>query len=125
MKWLVRLYPPAWRARYEDEFLALLEARRITPSVALDVCRGAADAWLRGPRGPLGIAGIALALAAYALASWVLSVTRRTWIAPADGPLETIYQGLYWLASILFMTWLASRPSLRCDLSGFIARLRR
>ena len=125
MKWLVRLYPPGWRERYEEEFLAVLEQRRITPAIAFDVCRGAADAWLRGPRGPLGFAGIGLALAAYALASLVLATTRRAWVGPSDGPLETIYQSLYWFLSILFMTWLASRPGLHCDLPGFIARLRR
>ncbi len=125
MKWLVRLYPPAWRERYEDEFLAVLEERRITPSVVLDICRGAVDAWLRGPRSALGLVGIGLALAAYALTSWVLAATRRAWVGPADGPLETVYQSLYWFVSILFMTWLASRPSLRCDLTGLIARLRR
>jgi hypothetical protein len=125
MKWLVRLYPPRWRERYEKEFLAVLEEHRITPSIAFDVCRGAADAWLRGPRGPLGIVGIGLALAAYALASWVLAATRRAWVGPVDGPLETVYQSLYWFFSILFMTWLASRPGLQCDLGGFIARLRR
>jgi hypothetical protein len=125
MKWLVRLYPPAWRDRYEKEFLAVLEERPITPSIAFDVCRGAADAWLRGPRGPLGPVGIGLSLAAYSFASWVLAATRRVWVGPVDGPLETIYQSLYWFLSILFMTWLASRPSLRCDVGGFIARLRR
>jgi hypothetical protein len=76
-------------------------------------------------RGPLGVVGIGLALVAYALASWVLAATRRIWVGPADGPLEPVYQSLYWFVSILFMTWLASRPNLRCDLSGFIARLRR
>jgi hypothetical protein len=125
VKWLVRLYPPAWRRRYEDEFLAVLETRGVGPSVALDIARGAFDAWVRGPRGDLGFVGIALALVVYALASWVLAVTRRAWVGPADGPLETIYQSLYWFFSILFMTWLASRPSLRCDLGGLIARLRR
>jgi len=28
--WLIRLYPPAWRARYGEEFLAFLEARSVT-----------------------------------------------------------------------------------------------
>ena len=124
MKWLVRLYPPAWRRRYEAEFLAVLEARNLGPSVALDVMRGAADAWLRGPRGDLGLAGIGLALVAYALASWLLAIARRAWVDPAGGPLETAYQALYWGASIVFMSWLAARPT-RCDLSGLISRLRR
>lgn len=124
MKWLVRMYPPGWRERYEEEFLALLEARRITPAVVVDVCRGAADAWLRGPRGPLGAVEIGLALAGYALVSWVLAATRGAWVGP-DGELEAVYQSLHWFVSIMFMTWLASRPNLHCDVGGFIARLRR
>lgn len=124
MRWLVRLYPPAWRERYEREFLAVLESRGVTPSVALDVVHGAADAWLRGPRGALGAAGIGLALAMYALVSWMLAIARRAWIDPVGGPIETAYQTLYWAGSIVFMTWLAARPGLRCDLSGLIARFR-
>ena len=125
MKWLVRLYPPAWRVRYEEEFLAVVEARGLTPSVALDVARGALDAWLRGPRGPLGIAGTGLALVAYALVSWLLAVARRTWLDSLGDPLETLYQAIYWGVSIVFMSWLAARPNVRCDLSGLIGRLRR
>jgi hypothetical protein len=125
MKWLVRLYPPAWRRRYEEEFLAVLEARGAAPTVALDVVRGAFDAWLRGPRGDIGIVGVGLALLAYGLVSWLLAAARRAWIHPFGDPLDTAYQALYWFVSILFMTWLASRPNLRCDLSSFIARLRR
>ena len=125
MRWLVRLYPPAWRRRYEDEFRAVLEERGVGPSVALDVARGAFDAWLRGPRGDLGFVGIALALVGYAGASWFLAVARRLWVDPLGGPVATLYEALYWFASILFMTWLAARPSMRCDLSGLIARFRR
>jgi len=125
MKWLVRLYPPAWRARYGDELLAVLQARGVDRSVALDVVRGAIDAWVRGPRGPFGFAGVAFALMAYGLVSWLLAVARRTWVNPIGDPLETLYQSLYWFFSTLFMTWLASRPALHCDLTGFIARLRR
>jgi uncharacterized BrkB/YihY/UPF0761 family membrane protein len=125
VKWLVRLYPPAWRRRYETEFLAVLEARGVTPSVTLDVTRGALDAWLRGPRGDLGVAGIGLALVAYALASWILAIARRAWVEPLGDPLETVYQAFYWGLSILFMTWLAARPNVRCDVSGIITRLRR
>jgi hypothetical protein len=44
---MVRLYPRAWRERYEEEFVALLEER---PASVLDVCDVAfcvLDAWLR------------------------------------------------------------------------------
>lgn len=47
MRFLIRLYPAAWRARYEDEFLALLEERPISPFDALDILLGALDARLR------------------------------------------------------------------------------
>jgi hypothetical protein len=43
---LVRLYPAAWRERYEDEFLALLEARPPTAGDRFDIIRGAFDARL-------------------------------------------------------------------------------
>ena len=46
MSWLLWLYPRRWRRRYADEFLALMEARPLSPSVVLDVLRGALDAWL-------------------------------------------------------------------------------
>ena len=125
MRWLVRLYPPAWRRRYEAEFLAVLEARGLSRLVVFDVARGAVDAWLRGPRGDLGAAGIALALLAYAIVSWLMAMARRTWIDALGEPVETAYQALFWGASILFMTWLAARPNLRCDVGGLFARLRR
>jgi hypothetical protein len=44
--WLVRLYPPSWRARYGDEFEALLEECLHSPLDILDVALGALDAHL-------------------------------------------------------------------------------
>jgi hypothetical protein len=46
-RWLVGLYPGAWRERYEDEFVAMLEQRRASPSDLGDVALGALDAWVR------------------------------------------------------------------------------
>jgi hypothetical protein len=46
MSRLVRLYPQAWRARYEAEFLALLQERPPTTSDVVDTVRGALDAHL-------------------------------------------------------------------------------
>jgi hypothetical protein len=43
---LLRLYPRAWRARYEDEFRALLGDQRLHPQQVIDVVSGAIDAWL-------------------------------------------------------------------------------
>ena len=42
-RWL-RLYPRDWRERYEGEMLAVLEGRRSTARVHVDLARGALDA---------------------------------------------------------------------------------
>jgi hypothetical protein len=46
MLWIVRLYPRAWRALYEEEFRAVLEDQRPTLASVLDVAAGALDAHL-------------------------------------------------------------------------------
>jgi hypothetical protein len=54
-KWLLRLYPRAWRNRYEDEFAALLEQCPFSLSDLLDIFVGAIDAHLHPhvPRGEM------------------------------------------------------------------------
>lgn len=47
MRILLRLYPAAWRARYEEEFLAVLEERPLSPFDVIDIMLGALDARLR------------------------------------------------------------------------------
>lgn len=44
---LIRCYPAAWRKRYEDEFLAILEERPLGPYDVADILLGALDARLR------------------------------------------------------------------------------
>lgn len=43
---LLRLYPRAWRDRYQDEFVAMLGARPLSAQQIIDVVSGAIDAWL-------------------------------------------------------------------------------
>ncbi|HEV8200536.1 MAG TPA: hypothetical protein VGS03_10985 [Candidatus Polarisedimenticolia bacterium] len=43
---LLRLYPPAWRARYGDEFLATVGEERLTAGNVFDIVMVAIDAWL-------------------------------------------------------------------------------
>lgn len=43
----LRLYPREWRARYEEEFLALIEQNRLSPMDVADIALGALDAHLR------------------------------------------------------------------------------
>ncbi len=47
---LIRLYPARWRARYGDEFEAILDERPLGPFDVADILLGALDArlWLRG-----------------------------------------------------------------------------
>jgi hypothetical protein len=45
---LVRLYPRWWRARYREEFVALLDEHGFGLACVLDIVRGAADARIRG-----------------------------------------------------------------------------
>jgi hypothetical protein len=49
VRMLVMLFPPAWRARYADEFSALLSDTGIGAWATLDVMATAARAWLRPP----------------------------------------------------------------------------
>lgn len=51
VRFAVRLFPTPWRARYGNEFAALLEATPFTPRVLFDVLVAAVDAHL-DPTGP-------------------------------------------------------------------------
>jgi hypothetical protein len=58
MKRLLRLYPPAWRARYEAEMVTLLDELPPDRRMAVDLFRGAFDerilsAWRRLPEAPV------------------------------------------------------------------------
>ena len=46
MTWLLKLYPPGWRRRYGDEFVALIGAQRFSLATTIDVIAGAIDAWI-------------------------------------------------------------------------------
>jgi len=46
MKRLVRLYPRAWRARYEEEIVTLLDQQHTSLKGGVDLVRGAVDAHL-------------------------------------------------------------------------------
>lgn len=43
-QWLIYLYPRTWRARYGDEFCAVLDQQRLTIADVIDIIRGAFDA---------------------------------------------------------------------------------
>ena len=68
---LIRLYPPAWRARYGDEFAALLHQHRLDPRTLLDVAAGALDARLSGTPGRDARRRTALVVTMWALSAFV------------------------------------------------------
>jgi len=78
---LLRLYPKAWRQRYEAEMRALLDQDEVTIATRLDLLRGALDASLfdrgfaMGPALPaLRGARLGLVPCAFVLAHYLLSL---------------------------------------------------
>jgi hypothetical protein len=47
MRFLLRLYPKAWRDVYGDEFAGILATQRLSPRLLLDIIGGAVDARLQ------------------------------------------------------------------------------
>lgn len=102
--WL-KLYPPAWRARYGDEMGSLLEERRPSGRERLDLARGAFDAWLHPPKP--SIVPVAAALVGGGLWTVVASAVLAQ-PAPLDWPgylvevvpLATLAAGCMFVAAI-------------------------
>jgi hypothetical protein len=99
MTTLLNLYPRAWRERYEDEFLALLEARPPDTHDRIDIVRGAIDARLHPHPDPIGSPQPPVPIP-----------YNGPWTARRAGWLVLI-GGLLWLATI----WLAINGPLRYD----------
>jgi hypothetical protein len=80
---LVRLYPRPWRARYEAEFRAVLEAGPSSRGDVLDIVRGALDAHLH-PAEPSLVPGLAAVIGG---GLWILATAPITALpAPPDWP---------------------------------------
>jgi hypothetical protein len=47
MTWLLKLYPPRWRRRYGEEFVALIASQPFSFLTVLDIIGGAIDAWIQ------------------------------------------------------------------------------
>ncbi len=119
---LVRLYPARWRARYGDEFEAILEERSLGPFDVADILLGALDAQLRlrgvganieqrkGFSMSLRIGGLASILGGSLLA---ISIVTGIGIV---GPLDPVVPG------ILLVTGSAALLVALAGLSAFQAR---
>jgi hypothetical protein len=119
---LIRCYPARWRARYGDEFAALLDERRLGPFDVADILLGALDARLRlrggasdtgderGIAMSLRIGGIAAVVGAVSLAAGGLLNYR---FVPVD---EVVL-------SVLLFSGLAALLVALTGLSAFQARI--
>jgi hypothetical protein len=103
---IVRLYPRAWRERYEQEMLALLEQSPGTWGDVVDLARAGAWEWLRTSRPVRTATSVAAALIASAAASVTALGLRQL---PIDPPtfawLESPLLSLAFLAT-LFLAWM-------------------
>jgi hypothetical protein len=80
---LVRLYPRPWRARYEAEFRAVLEAAPPSRRDLVDIARGALDAHLH-PAEPSLLPGVAAVIGG---GMWILATVPIAALpAPPDWP---------------------------------------
>ncbi|HUQ78600.1 MAG TPA: hypothetical protein VM427_06995 [Patescibacteria group bacterium] len=88
---LVRLYPASWRARYGEEFTALLEERPIGPFDVADIMLGALDARLRlrGQRGGTTTRGVSMSLRVGGFAAIIGAALWMIGMFLASGTTET------------------------------------
>ena len=113
-RWLLGTYPRAWRARYGDEFMAVLE-QGLTLRSAVDVLIGALDAWaieLRSTMsGPHGVA--ARAVMAYVALLTATFVVLRLAVGPGRldvGLVWALGYGLGYVALCVVMRTRRARP---------------
>ncbi|QBD76265.1 hypothetical protein EPA93_09685 [Ktedonosporobacter rubrisoli] len=113
--WILRCYPSAWRERYGQEMLALLEQHAITPLTLLDLGLGALDAHLTGGYHRFSISSIffknmrtttitlltAVALFVFALPNWFIVAQ----VFGSKGSLSDLVVGdqLHWINLLLIL----------------------
>ena len=82
---IVRSHPRAWRARYEQEMLALLEASPGHWRTVVDLARGCASEWVRSSRNVRDVLAIVLAIACVGAAKLAASSIWGPATAPPGG----------------------------------------
>ncbi len=119
--WVLRLYPSDWRARYGDEFAALLEDYPLTPFALFDILLGALDAhltpfdhtgrilrMLHQPR--RSVITVFIAYIAFVLAginyNGMIEDELRT-LNPAHPAVAAAYNVVYWASAVSLLAVLA------------------
>lgn len=101
---LVRLYPRAWRARYGQEMLALLEQGSASWKDVIDLTRGAASEWIRASRSvraTLALAGSVTSSAAATALAWFV---RGQGLEPPGEAVAILAWGLAAICMLIYMT---------------------
>ena len=110
-KWLVALYPERWRDRYGDEFCALLEAEPASPSLVIDVIRGAIGARATSPAaGVIPMRSRSLTMTSLLAALLVLPSLTFLAAAMVRGMQPTQYQPAHG-AQVVFDAFVALPPT--------------
>lgn len=119
---LLRCYPPAWRARYGDEFAALLEERPLGPFDVADVLLGALDAHLhlRGLAASHAGKGFSMSLRIGGYAAIVSGVLWLIVLA-ANAINDGAESGIPWIGPVLVALLIVNLIALT-GLSAFQAR---
>ena len=112
---LVRLYPRRWRARYEDEFLAVIDEGSIGRRDLLDIARGAVDAHLH-PAEPSLVPGLAAVIGG---GLWILATAPIAALpAPPDWPGYLLESLPVALLAVICLTVAVAGAWLRADGRG-------
>jgi hypothetical protein len=82
---LIRLYPPGWKNRYGDEFVAMVGGDRLTVQQVIDIVSGAIDAWLSSDARRAGAAAPAGAQQGGSMPAVFVCVDRRARYSMRDG----------------------------------------
>lgn len=120
---LVALYPEGWRARYRDEFLAVLGQRALGPHDIADVLLGALDAHLHPATHGLTARGFAGGTSALRIGGLAAVVAGIGWLAvlTANAINDGREAAVPWLGIVLVATSLTTLVAL-IGLSAFEAR---
>jgi hypothetical protein len=125
---LIRSYPARWRARYGDEFEAILEERPLGPFDVADILLGALDAQLRLRRVGADIhqgRGISMTLriggfaAIIGPALWAVALIVEGTVAPGTGPVFLIAGLVAMLVAMTGLTAFQARTNPRLTWTAF------
>jgi hypothetical protein len=122
MIWLLKLYPPRWRRRYEAEVAELVAARPFSIGGALDLVGGAVDAWrhpelIAAAANSAGGASMIARVMGFECAGYGPQTTRSDRVKQAAVNIG----GTLLLTAIWFAAWVSKRQEMSADGQAYLA----